>query len=153
MSKKIIDENLELLEELIRTASADLVGGDETMAFLQHKDLRDRLYGKFPECYMSIKRMGRVGRDSSTYMLPVCNRAGIADPKVIGMSIKVIQKLMSDSSGMYDVNDLKTILTKLQKKQSVYSKDIPKPPNQAGRKALVTRMFNNVKNHLQPTGK
>ena len=102
---------------------------------------------------MSIKRLGRVGRDSSTYMLPVCNRAGIADPKVIGISIKVIQKLMSDSSGMYDVNDLKSILTKLERKHSVYSKDIPKPPNQAGRKALVTRMFNNVKNHLQPTGK
>ncbi len=30
----------------------------------------------------------------------------------------------------------------------VYSKEIPKPPNQAGRKALVTRIFNNVKNHL-----
>jgi hypothetical protein len=29
-----------------------------------------------------------------------------------------------------------------------YDKTIPKPAQQAGRKAVVTRMFNNIKNHL-----
>jgi len=153
MSKKNIEENLEVLEELIRTAAANLVGDNETMEYLRSKGLRDKLYGKFPECFMSIKKLGRIGRNTAPYMLPLCNRAGITDPKVISISIKVIQKLMSDTSGAYDVNDLKTVLASLERKNSVYSKDIPKPPNQAGRKALVTRMFNNVKNHLMITRK
>jgi hypothetical protein len=56
---------------------------------------------------------------------------------------------MNDDSGAYDTNDLSTMLAKLQRMKSVYSKNIPKPPNQAGRKAVVTRMMNNVKDHLK----
>jgi hypothetical protein len=43
------------------------------------------------------------------------------------------------------------MLAKLQRMKDVYSKTIPKPPNQAGRKAVVTRMMNNVKDHLKVT--
>lgn len=153
MSKKVIQEKLEVLEELIRTAASHLVSDDDTMEYLKSKDLRDRLYGKFPECFVCLKKMGRLGRNTAPYMLPLCNRAGITDPKVINVSIKVIKKLMSDSSGTYDINDLKTVLASLERKNDVYSKAVPKPPSQAGRKAVVTRMFNNVKNHLQITRK
>ena len=153
MSKKVIEEKLEVLEELIRSAAAHLVSDDDTLEYLKSKDLRDRLYGKFPECFTCIKRLGRIGRNTAPYMLPLCNRAGITDPKVISISIKAIQKLMNDSSGTYDINDLKTILASLERKRAVYSKDVPKPPSQAGRKAVVTRMFNNVKNHLMITRK
>lgn len=155
MGKKgnTINEHLELLEELIRTASANLVGDKDTLEYLQRKDLRDRLQGKFPECFISLKRMGRIGRNTAGYVLPLCNRAGIIDPTVINISIKVIQRLMNDASGMYDINDLKTILSKLERQKNVYSKQIPKPANQAGRKAVVTRMLNNVKKHLTITNK
>jgi len=153
MSKKVIEEKLEVLEELIRSAAAHLVSNDDNMEYLRSKDLRDRLYGKFPECFICLKKMGRIGRNTSSYMLPICNRAGITDPKIISLSIKVIQKLMNDSSGTYDINDLKTVLASLERKKDVYSKVVPKPPAQAGRKAVVTRMFNNVKNHLMITRK
>jgi hypothetical protein len=109
-------------------------------------DLKDRLYGKFPECFISLKRMGR---DTSAYLLPLCNRAGILDPEVIKISYAAVGRLLSDPSGMYDVNDLQKILDKLDRMKSRYSKNIPKPPKAAGRKAVVTRMFNNIKNHLK----
>jgi len=152
MEKDLLKEELEVLEELIRTASQHLTGED-SYAYLQNKDLRDRLMGDHPECYISLKRMGRIGRNTAAYMLPLCNRAAIIDPKVINISIKVIQKMLNDPTGMYDVNDLQSVLTQLQRKSSVYSKEVPKPPNQAGRKAVITRMMNNIKGHLMVTRK
>ena len=152
MSDKLINEELQMLEELIRTASQHLTAGD-SYSYLQNKDLRDRLHGDHPECYISLKRMGRIGRNTAAYMLPLCNRAAIVDPKVIDISIKVIKKLLDDTTGMYDINDLQSVLTQLQRKHSVYSKEIPKPPNQAGRKAVITRMMNNIKGHLMVTRK
>lgn len=139
------EEKLQHLEELIRTATDHLLTMDEKIGYLTKPGLRKRLYGKFPECFISLKRMGR---DTSAYLLPICNRAGIIDPKVINISVEVVKKLMADTSGMYDTNDLQSILDKLDRMKARYSKEIPKPPQQAGRKAVVTRMFNNIKNHL-----
>lgn len=139
------EQKLQNLEELIRTATDHLLSMDEKISYLKRPGLKKRLHGKFPECFISLKRMGR---DTSDYLLPLCNRAGIIDPKVINISIKVVKKLMSDTTGMYDVNDLQSILSKLDRMKATYSKEIPKPPQQAGRKAVVTRMFNNIKNHL-----
>jgi hypothetical protein len=138
-------KELHRLEELIRNASNHLLTKEEKIGYIMNPELKKRLYGKFPECFISLKRMGR---DTSAYLLPLCNRAGIMDPKVIDISYKATEKLLSDTSGMYDINDLQKILDKLTRLKATYDKQIPKPPQQAGRKAVVTRMFNNVKNHL-----
>ncbi len=134
------------LEELIRTASNHLLTKEDKVGYLMDPKLKSALYGKFPECFISLKRMGR---DTSAYLLPLCNRAGIIDTEVIKISYAAVGKLLSDPSGMYDVNDLQTILDKLDRLKSRYSKAIPKPPQAAGRKAVVTRMFNNIKTHLK----
>jgi len=134
------------LEELIRTASNHLLTKEEKIGYLMNPDVKNKLYGKFPECFISLKRMGR---DTSAYLLPLCNRAGIIDPEVIKISYAAVGRLLSDTSGMYDVNDLQTILDKLDRMKATYNKEIPKPPAQAGRKAVVTRMFKNIKNHLK----
>lgn len=139
------DKGLQHLEELIRTASNNLLTKEEKIGYIMDSELKSRLYGKFPECFISLKRMGR---DTSAYLLPLCNRAGIVDPQVIKISHAAVGKLLSDVNGMYDVNDLQTILSKLDRMQSRYSKDIPKPPQAAARKAIVTRMFKNIKSHL-----
>lgn len=142
MSKQ---KELHNLEELIRSASDNLLTKEEKIGYLTHPEVRNRLYGKFPECFISLKRMGR---DTSAYLLPLCNRAGIIDPQVISISYKVIGKLLSDTTGKFDVNELQGIFDKLTRLKAKYDKEIPKPPQQAGRKAIVTRMFNNIKNHL-----
>lgn len=142
------DKGLQHLEELIRTASNHLLTKEEKVGYLMNPVLKNQLYGKFPECFISLKRMGR---DTSAYLLPLCNRAGIIDPQVIKISYAAVGKLLSDPSGMYDVNDLQQILDKLDRLNSRYSKNVPKPPAPAARKAVVTRMFNNIKNHLSAT--
>ena len=144
MSKDVIQEKFENLEELIRRAN-DLINPEDSLAYLQRKDLRDRLYGEKPGCFLKLKKMGR---DTSAYLLPVCNRSGMEDPKVIDISIKLVQRLMTDDKGQFDINDLKTVLGKLQHRHDVFSKEIPKPPGPAAKKAQVTRMFSNIKGHL-----
>lgn len=139
-------KELQNLEELIRLASQHLLTKEDKLLYITRPEIRDRLYGKYPKCFISLKKMGR---DTSSYLLPLCNRVGMIDPDVIEISVKVIQRLMSDPSGMYDINQLQTILDKLDRMKARYKKDVPKPPQQAGRKAVVTRMFNNIKNHLK----
>ena len=82
---------------------------------------------------------------------PVCNTAGMIDARAIELSLRSVDKLMKDDSGSYDSNDLTKLLSKLERMKHVYSKNVPKPPSQAGRKAMVTRMMNNVKDHLKVT--
>ena len=139
------EKELYRLEELIRTASNHLLTKEEKIGYIMNPELKNRLYGKFPECFISLKRMGR---DTSAYLLPLCNRAAIMDPQVIDISYKVVGKLLGDPTGSFDVNELQRIFDKLTRLKDRYDKTVPKPPQQAGRKAVVTRMFNNIKNHL-----
>jgi hypothetical protein len=144
---KTMNEDLEVIEELIRKVDGylDPVTPDgNDFSYLYNKDTRDRLYGDHPECFLKIQG---VGRDFPT-LFPICNRYGHKDAKVIDISRKVVKRLMSDENGSMEANDLMLILNKLDRAHSVYNKDIPKPPGQAGRKAHVTRMMNKIKKHL-----
>jgi len=145
MSKQL-KEHYQVLDELIRSVALNLEPHD-TLKALQQKDLRDRLRGKYPKCFLSVKPLGGQTPD----FFPVCNTAGMIDARAIELSLRSVDRLMNDDSGAYDVNDLTKMLTKLQRMKDVYSKTVPKPPNQAGRKAVVTRMINNVKDHLKVT--
>jgi len=138
-----IEERFEILEELIRKVSKHLYPytEEEDIAFLQKKDLRDRLYGKFPKCFLTLKGMGR-----DIPFLPICNRLGIQDPNMINFSMKMAQKMQSNSN--FDQDELSMILVKLKKLSSTYSKEIPKPPIQAAKKGMTTRMFGNIKKYL-----
>lgn len=140
----------EILQELIRTAYAHLEPTDK-YSYLYKKDLVKRLRGEHPKCFMKLLRKdgGAMGQSLAPYHLPICNRAGFEDPDIISLSIKFIKKLMSDKANTYDINDLKGLLGRLQHKSNVFSKDIPHPANMAGRKANMTRMFNNIEKHMK----
>ena len=132
------------LTELIRTANA-LIDPEDSISYLQKKDIVDKLRGSHPKCFMQIKGMGR---DTSDYFLPMCNRSGIETPDVINVSLKAVQKMIDNDSGKYDVNVLNTTLNKLQHKHNTLSKAVPKPAGAASKKAQITKMFKNIKNHL-----
>jgi len=142
----IPEKDFMYLEELIRKVDGYLLPqqDDDEMSYLYSKELRDSLYGTHPKCFLKIKG---IGREFPT-LLPICNRHGHKDPKVIAIARKVVEKIMNDKAGMYDSNELTVILGKLDRLHNVYSKDIPKPPEAAGRKANVTRMMNRIKKHL-----
>ena len=139
------------LLELIRTANA-LIDPEDSLSYLQKKDVVDKLRGDKPTCFMKIQG---IGQDASDYFLPICNRNGIEDPKVINVSLQAVKKMIDGYSGKYDVNVMNTMLNKLQHKHNILSKAIPKPAKAAARKAKITKMFKNIKNHLDTfkTGK
>ena len=138
-----IEEKFEVLEELIRKVGKHLYpyNKKEDIAFLQRKDLRDRLYGKFPKCFLTLKGIGR-----DIPFLPICNRLGIQDSRIINFSMKMAQKMQSNPK--FDQDELSMVLLKLKRLNNTYSKDIPKPPLQAAKKGMTTRMFSNIKKYL-----
>lgn len=140
------ENKIQILEELIRTASNKLLTKNERLAYMKNPILRKALYDKHPNCFMQLKRMGQ---DTQPYFLCICNRIGIIDPDVIELSYKAVKKIMKDSSGVYDVNDLTMTLDKLDKLKRKYSKEVPRPPQPASKKGMVTKMFNNIKGHLE----
>jgi len=139
-----LKEEFKQLSELIRKAN-ELINPEDSLSYLLKKDLRDRLYGEKPKCFLKLLP---IGRDTSPYLLPICNRSGIEDPKVINVSLQVVQKLMADTTGRFDVNALQSILNQLQHRHDTFIKRIPKPASMASKKAQVTRMFKNIKQYL-----
>jgi hypothetical protein len=138
----MIKGELQNLSELIRRAN-ELINPDQSIDYLLKKDLRDRLYGVKPACFMKLRP---IGRDTSAYLLPLCNRYGIEDPRVIQVSIKMIERLMTDDR--FSSTDLQTMLNSLNHRNNTFVKNIPKPASAAARKAQVTRMFNNIRKYL-----
>jgi hypothetical protein len=143
MSKQI-KEDVQHLSELIRKAN-DMINPENSLAYLSKKDLIDRLYGDKPKCFLKLLP---IGRDTSPYLVPLCNRAGFEDPKVIEFAIKMVEKLMSQKADQFDSNDFQKVLNQLNHRKSVLSKTVPKPMSMAAKKAKVTRMFKNIKQHL-----
>ena len=137
-----INEELKVLSELIRKADK-LINPEDSLAYLIHKDVRDRLYGKKPACFMKLRP---IGRDTSAYLFPICNRSGMEDPKVIKLSISMLQKSMVDSR--FDPKDIQGMLGKMQHRHDTFIKQIPKPASAAAKKAKVTKMFDNIKKYL-----
>jgi len=139
-----LKEEFEQLSELIRKAN-DLINPEDSLAYLLKKDVRDRLAGEKPKCFLKLLP---IGRDTSPYLLPICNRAGIEDPKVIAVSLKIVQKFMEEENPKFDINVLQSILNQLNHRNNVLLKTVPKPATAAARKAKVTRMFKNIKSYL-----
>ena len=141
-----LNEKLEHLDELIRRVTSYLDPTDR-YEYLNNDTEVSSLKQKFPDCFVTLAGKGR-----EPHFLPICNRAGVIDPKVISISLKVVQNFMENPiDKIYEINDLQKILDLLQRIQSRYNKDIPKPPDVAARKGVVTRMFNNIKDYLDQT--
>jgi hypothetical protein len=137
-------KNIEYLSELIRKAN-DLINPEDSLEYLTKKDVIDRLYGDKPKCFLKLLP---IGRDTKPYLIPLCNRAGFEDPKVIDFALKMVQKLITSNPDKYDPAASQRILNQLNHRKSVLSKKVPKPMSAGAKKAKVTRMFKNIKQHL-----
>jgi hypothetical protein len=140
-----LNEGLQHLDELIRRVTSYLDPTDR-FEYLNDENEVSSMRSKYPSCFVTL---GGKGREPA--FLPICNRAGIIDPKVVAISMKVVQNFINSPTNQYDINDLQQILNTLQRLQYRYDKDIPKPPDQAAKKGVVTKMFNNIKTYLDIT--
>jgi hypothetical protein len=143
MSKNL-QEEISHLSELIRKAN-ELINPEDSLAYLTKKDIVDRLYGEKPKCFL---KLNPIGQDVQPYLLPLCNRNGIEDPKVINLSLKLVKKLIDDENTKFDSGALQSVLNKLNHRSNVFNKNVPKPASQAARKANVTKMFGRIKSYL-----
>lgn len=151
MGKENLKEEFKMLNELIRTAYQHLDPVDK-YSYLYHRNMLRTMYGDHPKCFVRLRRDdgGPMGQPKIPYVLPLCNRAGYYDPDIIGLSIKMVRKLMhQQGAGKFGVNDLQAALDKLDHYHNRYSKPVPKPHDMAGRKANISRMFHNIGNHLK----
>jgi len=139
-----LNEEIKHLSELIRKAN-DLINPEDSLSYLLKKDLRDRLYGDKPKCFLKLLP---IGRNTSPYLIPICNRMGMEDKKVIAVALKLVQRLMNDPKGKFDTNTLQGILNQLNHRHNVLSKTVIKPASTAAKKAQVTRMFKKIKSYL-----
>jgi hypothetical protein len=137
-----INRELKMLSKLLKEAE-DLIQPDESLDYLVSRDIRDRIYGKKPACFMKLQP---IGRDTSAYLFPVCNRAGMEDPKMIRLSIHMLQKAMTDSR--FDPKDIQLMLGKLQQKGDTFLKKIPLPMSVDAKKAKIAKMFDNIDKYL-----
>jgi hypothetical protein len=138
-----LNEGLQHLDELIRRVTSYLDPNDR-YEYLNNDDEVKTMREKYPKCFMILNG---VTKPDPAY-LPICNRAGIIDPKVLTISMKVVATFIDNESDQYDINDMQKILNTLQRLHSRYDQEIPKPYDQAGRKGVVTKMFNNIKGYL-----
>jgi len=139
-----IEERFNYLDELIRKVS-NLVSPFDSKSDLElmiKKDVRDRLFGKYPKCFLSLRSMGR-----DNPIFPICNRLGAEDPDIIKFSIKLANKLKNKPE--IDGEQIDAILVKLNGLHSKFSKDPIKPANMATRKGLQTRILNNIKGYIE----
>lgn len=143
------DKQFEQLSELLRKAS-DLLypfSEQDDIAYMQKKDIRDRLYGKFPKCFIAFKGIG----SRPIPFFPICNRAGMTDPKMIAFSKRLVSRMQE--SGKFDSDELDGINVRLDRLYSKYTKEPIKPSKEAGKKALQTKLFNNIKKYIEDNTK
>jgi hypothetical protein len=70
-----------------------------------------KLFEKYPKCYIPMNAAG----DPNPLYVPVCNRSALADPKVIEISQKVLQKLRNGYENGVDVKSIESMIVKLEK--------------------------------------
>lgn len=150
MEDSLLMPDPKYINELVRKVANHLMTPHERFADIANRQFRQKLFLTNPECFISLKQ---IGRDTSDYLLPICNRAGIVDPVMINISYKLVQRLSDKNSGMFNSEDLQKTLARLQYLKSRYGKDIAKPMNQAARKGLVTKLFKNIRTYLLLIGR
>jgi hypothetical protein len=143
---KPMDKEVVILEELIRRAYEHMrpFTYHRDLEWLSNPDLRKGLFDKFPKCFLSLS----INRKDVPFF-PICNRLGFVDPRIVLFSMKLANKLATIGDPRVDVTNLQGVTKRLEFLHRKYSKEVPKPEDMAVKKAMVTRMLNNVKKYLQ----
>jgi len=137
--------NFENLEEILRQAQVlSGINDFNSTDWLKDKNFIKKFWDKNPKCFLKLNGYG----DNEQMILPICNRMAMEDPKIIDISINIINKLSQRNDFNVDNEEVVLILKKLEFLKNRFSKDIPKPPNRSQYKSNSTKFFNNIKDYL-----
>lgn len=136
----------EYIEELIRKVTSIVSPGlyDETLNVIMNKETRKRLYDDHPKCFIPM-----TYGDKNPLLLPICNRQGLEDLKMIRFSMKLMDRMKKHFNDI-DQDNIDSIIIKLKRLESKFLKEIPKSTRMAALKAKSTiNINNNIKSYLQ----
>jgi len=140
----IADKQFEVLDELIRKVHS-LIGPfdiHDELKWLMKRDVRKKVFEKFPKCFLSLRSRGRF-----IPFFPICNMTGKEDPEMIAFSMKMANKLKDKPD--IDQEQLDIIVVKLKRLHSRFNKEIPKPPDVAAKKGVITKSLKTIGNYLK----
>jgi len=142
--RKTIKEELERLEELLRTARS-LIHPMTTQDMIDtyvDPSSRKKLQEKYPKCWISVN----IGRPAPL-MMPVCNVMGMTDPGVIDFSLKMVNKLAGNFD--CDEDELSQVRMRLQRMRNKFDKPTYRPDGMpAKRKGVTTQLLKNIRQYL-----
>ncbi len=139
---EIKDKDIAVLEELLKTAHNLIspLSDKQEIEWLMNDETRKRIMDRHPKCFLKFS----IGRNH--VVLPICNRMGFHDPRIIGLSIKAMDKVIDRSD--YDKIEFDIMYKRLDRMFRKYSKEIPKSARYAVKKAKQTQRLNKIKQYL-----
>ena len=141
---KDLEKDFEVLSELLRKVYLNVLPKEYNTTFLMKlfdKDFKEGMLKKNPKCYLSFKGKGR-----EIPFFPICNMHGVHDPAVISFSLNLANKLKGAKYA--DPEHIETIIKKLNRLYTTYSKEIPKPQPAGYLKGTTTKNINKIKKYL-----
>ena len=139
-------QNIMPIQELVRKLDSLIspMTYHDTLKDLRNNSPKDVFGGKTTKCVIPWK----IG--SQLLQIPICNRAGSVDPQMIKLSTIMVDRLRSVSPQHDEGGSI--IISKLNRLQQRYDKDIPTPPDRAAAHGQVTKfknkLLNKIKGHL-----
>lgn len=139
-----LDENLQILDELLRKAYALInpLSSHSDLEWYLDRDMRRSQMEKFPKCFIILQN--KMGREIP---FPICNVMGMTDPNMIAFSLKYAEKLARSPD--IEPDRLARCVDSLRRLRARFDKEIPTPAPEAARKAGITKNFNSVSNYLK----
>lgn len=142
MKKKILNEVNKLTEfiQKVNDIVSPISFRDELRAVMD-RNTRKHLCEKHPKCWLPVNIS-----NSSVPFLPICNRNGATDRRMIAFSMKLANRLLGRED--VDRGTLEITIKKLNRLNNTYSKDIPTPPGSVAKKANITKAMIILKRQL-----
>lgn len=142
---KIIEENLQQLDELLRIAQDYILppNYDNELSKLSDRSYRMEHSKRYPDCFLKLRLLS--GMEFPYFS--ICNSNGISDAKIIEFSLKLAEESMNNTNEedkKVDTEHLSQVIKKLQFLLRKYSKENIKPARMAALKGKATKLINDA---------
>ena len=143
MKKQIFTENFKVLNEFIQKVNDIIspISFRDELKTVMDKTTRKQLSEKYPRCWLPVNIS-----NSNVPFLPICNRNGSTDKRMIAFSMRLANRLLDRED--VDRGTLEITIKKLSRMHNTYSREIPTPPNIVARRANITKAMILLKKQL-----
>jgi len=144
MGKDILKEEFHRLEEFIQKINHIVtpISFRDELKSIMDRERRKALCEKYPKCWIPINVGG-----SLIPFLPICNRNGMTDPRMIDFSLKLAKRLNNREN--IDHEMLEFAIDKLEKLHLKCSQKTPKTDHVTSKKDKISKASNTLNRSLE----